>query len=131
MATVKTDPVIPGNAATALTWQYTYDNDNLAKVCDPDNNCTHYAYTWVSQHANATQNIGPYSYWRLSEPVGSTIAASSMQANAGVDNAVYNNVALGQAPPRKPANIVGISIAWRSEGHWGRSLFFTYGSTAR
>ena len=99
VATVKTDPVTPGDAATALTWQYTYDNDNLVKVCDPTSatQCTTYSYTWLSQHANAMQNAGPYSFWRLNEPAGAVMAASSTQANAGVDNGVYNDVALGPA----------------------------------
>ncbi|HEX6682259.1 MAG TPA: LamG-like jellyroll fold domain-containing protein [Candidatus Limnocylindrales bacterium] len=99
IATVKTDPVVAGDAASALTWSYTYDNDNLTKVCDPTvTACTAYSYTWISQHANAMQNLGPYSYWRLNEAPGEAMARSSMQANAGVDNGVYNNVTLGQPP---------------------------------
>ncbi len=94
--TVRTDPVIPGNAASALTWQYTYDNDNLAKVCDPTNACTTYSYTWISQHANSVQDADPDSYWRLGDAPGAAMAGSSVQANSGVDNGVYNNVTLGQ-----------------------------------
>lgn len=80
------------------TWHYTYLNDNLTKVCDPTNACTTYTYTSISQHANTLQNFGPYSYWRLNEPAGESMARSGSLANSGVDNGVFNNVALGQSP---------------------------------
>ncbi|WP_430498449.1 LamG-like jellyroll fold domain-containing protein [Micromonospora trifolii] len=99
-ATVSTDPAVPGDASTSTTWQYTYGtNDQLAKVCPPTSAtaCTTYQHDTTSQYANATLNAAPYSYWRLTEAAGATTAASSVLGNAGVDNARYNNVALGQA----------------------------------
>ncbi|MEV4659073.1 LamG-like jellyroll fold domain-containing protein [Micromonospora sp. NPDC049301] len=99
-ATVYTDPAVPGDWNTSTTWQYTYGtSDQLAKVCPPTNfaACTTYQHDTTSQYANATLNAGPYSYWRLTEAAGATTAASSVLGNAGVDNARYNNVALGQA----------------------------------
>ncbi len=81
------------------TWQYTYDTTgNLTKVCDPTNACTHYSYTWISQYANAVQNLGPLSYWRLGEQAGEPMARSGTLQHSGVDNGVFTDVALGQPP---------------------------------
>ncbi|MFJ6166014.1 LamG-like jellyroll fold domain-containing protein [Micromonospora orduensis] len=113
-ATVSTDPAVPGDPATATTWQYSYGtSDQLAKVCPPTSAtaCTTYQHDSTSQYANATLNAGPYSYWRLTEASGATTAASSVLGNAGVDNASFNNVALGQpaALPGSTATTAGFN----------------------
>ena len=91
--------IVEASADPAAVWKYTYDNDRLVKVCDPASPtaCTQYEYQWMSQYANAVHNQAPTSFWRLGEPAGATMAASSVDANAGVDNGTYANVALGQA----------------------------------
>ncbi|PZG00164.1 Teneurin-1 [Micromonospora deserti] len=99
IATVYTDPAVPGDPNTATTWTYSYGaNDQLATVCPPTDHtrCTTYQQDTTSQYANAVLNAGPSSYWRLDEGAGATIAASEVLSNAGVDNARYNSVTLGQ-----------------------------------
>ncbi|MEH1092231.1 LamG-like jellyroll fold domain-containing protein [Micromonospora sp. CPCC 205739] len=105
VATVYTDPATAGDGGTSATWQYTYGpNDTLSKVCPPTDgvNCTTYQTDTTSQYANAVLNAGPYSYWPLNEASGATIAGSRVLSNAGVDNARYNGVTLGQ-----PAGLAG------------------------
>ncbi|MGN9918058.1 LamG-like jellyroll fold domain-containing protein [Micromonospora palomenae] len=105
VATVYTDPAAAGDWNTSATWQYTYGpNDTLSKVCPPTDwaNCTTYQADTTSQYANAVLNTGPYSYWPLNEASGATIAGSRVLSNAGVDNARYNGVTLGQ-----PAGLAG------------------------
>lgn len=99
VATVTTDPVIAGDPTTAQTWTYSYDNDLLDSVCEPDagSACTTYDYSWVSQHANTVLNTGPYSLWRLNEATGATAALSAVISNDGADTAAYTDVALGGA----------------------------------
>ncbi|GAA2707818.1 LamG-like jellyroll fold domain-containing protein [Micromonospora olivasterospora] len=105
VATVSTNPAVAGNATTAETWSYSYGaNDQIAKVCPPTSAvaCTTYQADTTSQYANALVNAGPYSYWPLNEASGASIAASRVLTNAGVDNARYTNVTLGQ-----PAALAG------------------------
>jgi RHS repeat-associated protein len=100
---VTTNPVVAGDATTSDVWEYGYGaDDQLAKVCPPTSStaCTTYLRDYTSQYANTVLNAGPYSYWPLDEAPGASIAASKVLANAGVDNARYNNVALGQAGGR-------------------------------
>ena len=100
VATVVTDPVTPGNQATALTWGYGYAGDRLTSVCPPvsTTQCTTYAYSSGSDYQNAVLDSGPHSYWRLDETSGTT-AASSVLVNEGTDNATYSGVTLGQPGP--------------------------------
>jgi len=100
VATVATDPVQAGNSATALTWAYSYNGDQLAKVCPPASStaCTAYSYQAGSDFQNAVLDSAPHSYWRLNEASGTT-AASSVLANEGTDKATYSNVTLGQPGP--------------------------------
>ncbi|WP_434739682.1 LamG-like jellyroll fold domain-containing protein [Micromonospora sp. SH-82] len=105
VATVTTDPATPGDPTTAAVWQYGYGaGDQLTQVCPPTDptRCTTYQSTPTSQYANAVLNAGPYSYWRMDEAAGTTTAASRVLSNAGVDNARYTNVTLGQ-----PAGLPG------------------------
>jgi len=97
---VTTDPVVAGDPATAQTWTYDYGNDLLTSVCEPEAgaSCTTYDYTWVSQHANAVLDTGPYSFWRLNEAAGASAALSGVISNDGGDTATYSDVALGGAP---------------------------------
>ncbi|OZV84425.1 hypothetical protein CA850_00760 [Micromonospora echinospora] len=100
VVTVTTNPVVTGSPATAQTWTYTYDDDLLETVCEPDagTQCASYDYTWVSQHANTVLNTGPYSFWRLNEAPGATTAASAVLSHDGTDNGAYTDVTLGGAP---------------------------------
>ncbi|MBM0237169.1 VCBS repeat-containing protein [Micromonospora sp. ATA32] len=105
VATVSTNPAVAGDATTAEAWAYSYGaNDQLTTVCPPTSSvaCTTYQADTTSQYANAVLNAGPYSYWPLNEAAGASVAASRVLSNAGVDNARYNNVTLGQ-----PAALVG------------------------
>ncbi|WP_410809440.1 LamG-like jellyroll fold domain-containing protein [Micromonospora sp. 067-2] len=101
VATITTDPVVAGDAATALTWSYRYDSDRLTEVCPPaaGANCTRYEHTSSSQHASTVLNTGPYSFWRLNEATGATVAGSSVLSNDGNDAATYSNVSLGGGGP--------------------------------
>ncbi|HEX5495264.1 MAG TPA: LamG-like jellyroll fold domain-containing protein [Mycobacteriales bacterium] len=94
IATVSTDPVTPGNQATAITWQYTYSGDQLTAACNESQDgqpCTAYTYQTGSDFPAAVLNSGPQSYWRLNDDSGTT-AASSVLANEGTDNATYVGV---------------------------------------
>ena len=102
IASVTTDPVIIGNPTTAQSWTYTYDNDLLKSVCEPNTGaqCATHDYTWVSQHANTVLNSGPYSFWRLNEESGAMAALSAVISNDGADTATYSgDVTLGGAAP--------------------------------
>ncbi|WP_204015423.1 LamG-like jellyroll fold domain-containing protein, partial [Virgisporangium aurantiacum] len=98
VATVATDPVTAGDAASALTWSYTYTGDLLLKVCPPTSasECASYSYGNGTRHPSVVENAGPRSYWRLGDATGSTVATSSVLDNTGTDNGLYANVALGQ-----------------------------------
>lgn len=110
VATVATDPVTPGNSATALTWTYSYTGDQLSKVCSPGSHCTTYNYTTGSDYPEAVLDTSPHSYWRLGEASGPT-AVSSELVNEGADNATYSGVALGQPGPLtgSPATSAGFN----------------------
>ncbi|WP_167517585.1 LamG-like jellyroll fold domain-containing protein [Micromonospora orduensis] len=112
VSSVTTDPAVAGAANTALTWNYTYDNDMLTKVCPPGTttSCATYEYNRVSQHATTVLNTGPYSFWRLNEAAGTAAAASSVLSNDGTDNATYSNAALGGSGPL--ANSTSTSAAF-------------------
>ncbi|MFC7713069.1 LamG-like jellyroll fold domain-containing protein [Micromonospora lupini] len=98
---ITTDPVVKGDAASAVTWTYNYDGDLLTNVCPPSGaaNCSSYQYTLTPQHATAALNTDPYSFWRLNESPGATVAQSAVLSNDGVDNATYANVTLGSPGP--------------------------------
>jgi RHS repeat-associated protein len=100
VATVVTDPVNPGDPASALTWTYTYDGDLLTKVCPPTSAtaCTTYGYGTNSRFPSAVDNAGPRSYWRLGDAAGAA-ATSAVLDNHGTDNGSYANVTLGQPGP--------------------------------
>jgi RHS repeat-associated protein len=100
VATVVTDPAVPGSAGTALTWSYSYSGDQLTAVCPPTSAtaCTRYAYSTAPRYPNTVLDAGAQSYWRLNETSGTT-AASSILVNEHADNATYSNVTLGQPGP--------------------------------
>lgn len=100
VASVATDPVTPGNSATAITWQYNYSGDRLSSACNQSQTgqpCTAYSYQSGSNYPAAVLDSGPQSYWRLNEGSGST-AASSVLTNEGTDNATYSSAARGVQP---------------------------------
>ncbi|ROO61349.1 YD repeat-containing protein [Micromonospora sp. Llam0] len=107
VTTVATDPADPGTPASAETWQYAYGpDDTLTQVCPPicpptgPSACHGYSHTTISPYANTVLDTGPYSYWPLSESSGETVARSAVLTNAGIDNARYAAVTLGQAAAR-------------------------------
>ncbi|HET9654279.1 MAG TPA: LamG-like jellyroll fold domain-containing protein [Kineosporiaceae bacterium] len=104
--TVSTDAAVPWDTATVSTWHYRYDGDRLTSVCPPTSatKCTTYGYGDASPYPVAVANAGPTSYWRLGEPAGATVAASSVTVNMGTDNASYHGVALG-----RPGSLTGSS----------------------
>ena len=106
-----TDPVTPGNSATAITWQYAYGGDLLSSACDQSQGgqpCTAYTYQSGSDYPAAVLDSGPQSYWRLNEGTGST-AAGSVLTNEGTDNATYANVVqdVQQSPLAGTSSSVG------------------------
>ncbi|MDG4832086.1 LamG domain-containing protein [Solwaraspora sp. WMMD1047] len=100
VATVTTDPVTAGDPGSALTWNYEYDTDLLDRVCPPGTSteCASYDYTPTAQHASTVLNSAPYSFWRLNEPAGATVAQSGVLSNDGGDAGILENVTLGQPP---------------------------------
>ncbi|MFI5936340.1 LamG-like jellyroll fold domain-containing protein [Actinoplanes sp. NPDC051494] len=98
---VSTERLDPDDPATSYSHEYHYGpDDELTRVCPPDNDgtCTAYEHTSASQHPSIVGNAGPDAYWRLTETSGPT-AASAVFANQGVDAAGYHDVALGQPGP--------------------------------
>ena len=83
----------PGGTRTPAT--------SSASVCPPtdDTHCTTYGYGTGTQYPTALMDAGPHSYWRLSEGVGATRAASGILDNGGTDAGTYANVGLGQPGP--------------------------------
>ncbi|MFI6816008.1 RHS repeat-associated core domain-containing protein [Nonomuraea sp. NPDC050328] len=79
ITSVSTDPV---NGAP-MTWTYTYDGDQLAKVCPPESAtaCTTYAYTAASRYKSAVINSAPGFYYRLNE--SSTQTGTIVSSSAG------------------------------------------------
>lgn len=100
VTSVTTDPATPGDSSTALTWNYSYNADQLTSVCPPTSpgQCTQYTYTSGSEFPTAVLDAGPHSYWRMDEASGTT-AASSVTVNEGSDNGTFANVMLGQPGP--------------------------------
>ncbi|WP_157495360.1 LamG-like jellyroll fold domain-containing protein [Kutzneria sp. 744] len=100
VAAVATDPVTSGQSASALTWTYSYQGDQLSSVCPPGAStaCTRYGYDSGSQYQNQVLDQGPHSFWPLAETSGTT-ANSGVLINEGADNGTYANVNLGQPGP--------------------------------
>src|SRR6185437_13900989 len=98
VSSVLTDQAISGNAASAQNWTYTYSGDDLSAACPPASTtaCTAYTYTPGSDYPGAVLDSGPHAYWRLDDAAGSGLAADSVLANEGADNAPYSGVTLGQ-----------------------------------
>ncbi|MFJ9779914.1 LamG-like jellyroll fold domain-containing protein [Amycolatopsis sp. NPDC101161] len=97
VASVSTDDLTPG---APLTWTYGYTGDQLTSVCPPGTttDCTRYGYTAGSPYRTSVLDVGPHSFWPLSEASGTT-AASAVLTNEGTDAATYHDVALGQPGP--------------------------------
>ncbi|WP_323139334.1 LamG-like jellyroll fold domain-containing protein [Streptomyces sp. NBC_01549] len=79
-----------------LSWSYTYDGDNLTKVCPPSSTtkCTVYESGTGSVYRSGVLDAAPTSYWRLDESEGSA-AASEAVSGTGLNEAVYRDVQLG------------------------------------
>ncbi|MDI2130543.1 LamG-like jellyroll fold domain-containing protein [Yinghuangia seranimata] len=71
VATITTDRATPQDPNSALVWTYTYNADQLAKVCPPTSStdCTQYAGTSGessgSHFRTMVMDAGPAHYWRL------------------------------------------------------------------
>ncbi|MEV6154969.1 RHS repeat-associated core domain-containing protein [Nonomuraea sp. NPDC052129] len=94
VASVSTDPV-DGNP---LTWTYTYEGDQLVKVCPPTSAtaCNSYTYGEGSRYKSVITDSRPEYYYRLNEAesrTGTTIA-SAAGWNATEEQAKLN----GQTP---------------------------------
>lgn len=101
IASVATDPATAGQPPTALTWTYTYSGDQLTAACPPGTTtaCTGYSYQGGSPYQTQVFDEGASSLWTLGEGSG-TVAADSVLANQGADNATYSGtVGLGQPGP--------------------------------
>ncbi|WP_234008818.1 LamG-like jellyroll fold domain-containing protein [Streptomyces sp. Mg1] len=94
VASVSTDAV--GPSAPALVWSYTYQGDQLTKVCPPSSTtaCTVYEYTGGSQYRSMVQDAGPVGYWRLNETEGEA-AQSEAVSRTGMNAGHYRDVDLG------------------------------------
>ncbi|MFI7154751.1 RHS repeat-associated core domain-containing protein [Nonomuraea sp. NPDC050022] len=78
VASVSTDPV-DGNP---LTWTYTYEGDQLVKMCPPTSAtaCTTYGYGTASRYKSVVTDSGPEYYYRLNESetrTGTTVASAA------------------------------------------------------
>ncbi|MFF2774198.1 LamG-like jellyroll fold domain-containing protein [Streptomyces sp. NPDC058052] len=91
-----TSPV--DGAGTSLAWTYTYEGDNLVRVCPPGTTtgCTRYTYESGSQYRNLVLDAGPVGYWRLGETTGET-AASEAVSSTGMKEGLYRDVTQGAA----------------------------------
>jgi hypothetical protein len=97
VSSVTTGDVTAGNNSSALTWTYAYSGNELTSVCPPSGStgtsstaCTVYTYGSGSDYPESALDSGPHSYWRLDESSG-TVAASSVLANEGADDASYSS----------------------------------------
>jgi len=102
VASVTTDPATAGVPASALTWTYQYTGEQLTSVCAPGagTSCRTYEYANVApRQPGVVGELNPTHYWRLADPVGSTMASSSVLANQGTDVATYTAAILGQPGP--------------------------------
>ncbi|WP_374119838.1 LamG-like jellyroll fold domain-containing protein [Streptomyces sp. MBT42] len=93
VSSVSTEAIGPG--APALTWTYTYQGDQLSKVCPPTSTtaCTLYEYTGGSQYRSMVQDAGPVAYWRLNETEGEA-AESEAVSRTGMNSGRYRDVGL-------------------------------------
>jgi hypothetical protein len=115
VATVTTDDASAGVASTASLWTYNYTGDELSSVCPPaetasdraSGSCTQYTYQTGTDYPAAVLDAGPYSYWRLDEPSGSTVAASSVLSNEGADNATYSSSGVTLGSSSDPGPLAG------------------------
>ncbi|MEU4266808.1 LamG-like jellyroll fold domain-containing protein [Streptomyces sp. NPDC026092] len=96
VASVSTDAV--GPSAPALVWSYTYQGDELTKVCPPSSTtaCTVYEYTAGSQYRGMVQDANPVAYWRLGETEGEA-AQSEAVSRTGMNAGHYRDVVLGSS----------------------------------
>ncbi|MFG2417185.1 LamG-like jellyroll fold domain-containing protein [Streptomyces goshikiensis] len=94
VSSVSTDAV--GPSAPGLVWSYTYQGDQLTKVCPPSSTtaCTVYEYTGGSQYRSMVQDAGPVGYWRLNETEGEA-AQSEAVSRTGMNAGHYRDVDLG------------------------------------
>ncbi|MGW4116132.1 HNH/ENDO VII family nuclease [Actinosynnema sp. NPDC004786] len=90
----------------ALSWDYTYDDDRLTKVCDPTGGCTVYDYADALHYRSTVLDANPSGYWRFHDSAGTT--AANRAPLGGQSHGTYSNVTLG-APSAMPGS--GITSA--------------------
>jgi large repetitive protein len=113
--TVTTDDAVSGNSSTASLWTYQYTGDELSSVCPPaetasdtaSGSCDEYTYQTGTDYPAAVLDAGPYSYWRLDEPPGSTSAASAVLSNEGADNGRYPSTGVTLGSSAYPGPLAG------------------------
>ncbi|MFB9890471.1 polymorphic toxin-type HINT domain-containing protein [Planobispora takensis] len=98
VASVSTPPV----DGQTLTWTYTYQGDQLAKVCAPTATpaCTSIDYAPGSLYRSSVLDSDPLGYWRLNEATGTDAADSGR----GAGKATY-----GDATLKQPGALAGTS----------------------
>ncbi len=109
VASVATDPLSGTDQTTAITATYGYTGDDLTSFCLPklQTGCTGYTYESGSHDRSVTLDADPDSYWRLDDPVGSSLASSQVIANEGSDNATSVSATFGAAGPTGTATAAG------------------------
>ncbi|WP_344667475.1 LamG-like jellyroll fold domain-containing protein [Catenulispora yoronensis] len=92
VSSVSTDPLVSGTPSSALTWTYSYNQDDLVKVCPPTSTtaCTGYGYTAGSHLRSELLDANPDSYLRLADAVTPTNTVLS-------DEVSQNTLSLSQA----------------------------------
>ncbi|MGV9386688.1 RHS repeat domain-containing protein [Nonomuraea sp. NPDC003707] len=107
VASVSTDPI----DGKALTWTYTYEGDQLVKVCPPTSAtaCATYAYGTASRYKSVITDSGPEYYYRLNESAtrtGTTVA-SAAGWNVTEEQAKLNGTTPADLGPQVPGALAG------------------------
>jgi RHS repeat-associated protein len=97
VVSVSADPAKAGQAAS--TWTYTYNGNQLVKVCTPlsATSCVSYTYTGSSFYQSTVRDDNPTAYWTLGEASGSAAANLVARAPGDLDGQYRAGVTLAQA----------------------------------
>ncbi|MFF3441293.1 RHS repeat-associated core domain-containing protein [Streptosporangium sp. NPDC002721] len=107
VASVSTDPV----DGKPLTWTYTYEGDQLVKVCPPTSAtaCNGYTYAAGSRHKSVITDSRPEYHYRLNETETrtGTIVASAAGWNITEEQAKLNGTTPADLVTRVPGALTG------------------------